>query len=357
TDVLQELIERYDNWRLSLGDVTPSDYTQTILTESTEDDYMSTWNFSTIKRSLPTSSTVRGTDHARPASFSSESMVLSTSQHDDYQLPSDISDGDTIRSTIRLMDLQATTDENGNTALEATEHPDGTVRRIPLARASMVIPPDEAEDTYLVGKELALSVLLPALAKIKERDDAQVEQAIQKVEQGVLELERTHPELLFTVVAEIVAALQSSHPEIQERVGLPATAVEIHHPVTADAATMMTIIRGKTLKVRGDGTVKVIQKGETGVQTSLIINQKDLEDTIAYEAGIADAATSPEADASTLVDSESAGTTERDGATEADATEADADDATSEASGGFFMFNSPIVAYLYNRWYSKWTFT
>ncbi|KAI8049549.1 kinase-like domain-containing protein [Syncephalis plumigaleata] len=30
TDVLQDLIERYDNWRLSLGDVTPSDYTQTM---------------------------------------------------------------------------------------------------------------------------------------------------------------------------------------------------------------------------------------------------------------------------------------------------------------------------------------
>ncbi|RKP09185.1 kinase-like domain-containing protein [Thamnocephalis sphaerospora] len=30
TTSLQELIERYDNWRLSLGDMTPSDYTQTM---------------------------------------------------------------------------------------------------------------------------------------------------------------------------------------------------------------------------------------------------------------------------------------------------------------------------------------
>ncbi|KAI9595400.1 kinase-like domain-containing protein [Syncephalis fuscata] len=30
TDVLQDLIERYDNWRMSLGDMTPSDYTQTM---------------------------------------------------------------------------------------------------------------------------------------------------------------------------------------------------------------------------------------------------------------------------------------------------------------------------------------
>ncbi|KAI8049550.1 hypothetical protein BDF22DRAFT_185139 [Syncephalis plumigaleata] len=283
---------------------------------------MSTWNFSTIRRELPTSSTVRGADNIRPVSFSSESVVLSTSHTGDYHLPSEISESDTIRyrnstiakSTIRLMDLQATTDENGNTSLETTEYPDGTVRRIPLARASMVIPPDEAEDTYLVGKELALSVLLPALAKIKGKGDSQTDNAILNVEQGVLELERTHPELLLTAVTEIVAALQSTHPEIQERVGLPATAVEIHHPVTADAATMMTIIRGNTLKLRGDGTVKVVQKGETGVQTSIIISQKDLEDSIAYEAGItADAAnpTEAEADASTLVDSEPTNATRR----------------------------------------------
>ncbi|KAI9595399.1 hypothetical protein BDF19DRAFT_69623 [Syncephalis fuscata] len=118
------------------------------LTESTE-DFMSTWNFSTIRRELPTSSTVRGNDmNMRPASFSSESVVLSTSQNG-YHLPSDISETDTIRyrhsmlakSTIRLTDLQATTDKNGNMTLEATEYPDGTVRRIPLARASMVFHP------------------------------------------------------------------------------------------------------------------------------------------------------------------------------------------------------------------------
>jgi hypothetical protein len=63
------------------------------------------------------------------------------------------------------MDLQALTGDDGSTTLQVKQYPDGTVRQIPLARASMAIPPDEAEDAYLVGKELALSVLLPALAK------------------------------------------------------------------------------------------------------------------------------------------------------------------------------------------------
>jgi hypothetical protein len=58
---------------------------------------MSTWNFSTIRRELPTSSTVRGVDNIRPASFSSESVVLSTSHNGDCHLPSEISESDTIR--------------------------------------------------------------------------------------------------------------------------------------------------------------------------------------------------------------------------------------------------------------------
>jgi hypothetical protein len=176
---------------------------------------------------------------------------------------------------------------------------------------------------------------------------------VAKVEQGVLELERIHPELVLTAVTEIVSALQSSHPEIQERVGLPATAIEIHHPATADAATTMTVIRRHSVAV-GDDVEVVRRQREEGVQTDTIRLEEAIEEAIGDNSfdntRAYDAEETTEKDASKPTDDNEQSDQKRDATTDADA----ANKATEEKAG--FIFRSPIVAYLYNRWYSKWTF-
>ncbi|CAG8601376.1 8233_t:CDS:2, partial [Racocetra persica] len=200
TTQLQELIERYSNWKSNGGEraESASQKTKTI----NYDTSSIIWDFGTIRK-VHQDGTIR-LDH----------MTLKELR----RLERSSSRGNAEVNALGITEAQteqATTNNNSNGTTNSINIMNGepfSIADASLSRFSRNISIVEpVTEEGVVGRQLVNDIILPSVAKIKSNDlRANEIEALSIFENSVEELDRVNPDLVLTTLVEILTRLKTN---------------------------------------------------------------------------------------------------------------------------------------------------
>ncbi|KAF9947612.1 hypothetical protein BGZ72_010425 [Mortierella alpina] len=206
---LQELVERYDIWKLAAHQRAASSLTKTFSTFNTNDDDLP-WDFGTVR--IPGLASAASTVRRAPAM----STFRSTIQDDDElgQLGSGM---DTVRRAP------------GEVAVE-----DGfeTIKAPPAAKKVVNEDTFKGSPQALAGRQLTKAALLPVLRTLKSGEhSAQDLEALSVLEHGISDLNDINPSLLLAFFTQALTQIKGDTDLMQqmEAHGGPAVSDVIGH--------------------------------------------------------------------------------------------------------------------------------
>ncbi|CAG8452140.1 3766_t:CDS:10 [Cetraspora pellucida] len=224
TTLLQELIERYSNWKSS-GRERAESTSQKTTGAVNYDTSSIIWDFGTIRK-VHQDGTIR-LDHMtfKEMRRLERSSSASVSNNATVKL-SDFPRGNVEVNALGIAEAQveqATTNNNSNGTtnsinmmneeLDTIRAPrpfsitDASLSR--LSRNISIVDPVTEEG--VVGRQLVNDIILPSVAKIKSNDlRANEIEAMSIFEKGVEELDRVNPDLVLTTLVEILSRLKTN---------------------------------------------------------------------------------------------------------------------------------------------------
>ncbi|KAF9576274.1 hypothetical protein EC968_009836 [Mortierella alpina] len=208
---LQELVERYDIWKLAAHQRAASSLTKTFSTFNTNDDDLP-WDFGTVRipglasaastvRRAPAMSTVRST---KPAQGHGSIVDLAALQNQDGDELDQLGSGmDTVRQR-----------GPGEVAIE-----DGfeTIKAPPAAKKVVNEDTFKGSPQALAGRQLTKAALLPVLKTLKSGEhSAQDLEALSVLEHGISDLNDINPSLLLAFFTQALTQIKSDTDLMQQ---------------------------------------------------------------------------------------------------------------------------------------------
>ncbi|KAF9912580.1 hypothetical protein EC991_010005 [Linnemannia zychae] len=208
---LQELVERYDVWKLAAHQRAASSLTKTFSTFNTNDEDLP-WDFgtvripglssgtSTVRRALPINSTIKA---SKPAYEHGSIVNLANLKIENESIvPSESDSGmDTIKGK------PAPGPGPGDIAIE-----DGfeTIKAPPPAKKAVSEETFEGSPQAQAGRQLTKTALLPVLRTLKSGEhSAEDLEALSVLEHGIADLNDTNPSLLLAFFTQALTQIKN----------------------------------------------------------------------------------------------------------------------------------------------------
>ncbi|KAF0379195.1 Pkinase-domain-containing protein [Gigaspora margarita] len=222
TTQLQELIERYSNWKTRGGEKAESTVQRTSVNYDTSSIV---WDFGTIRK-VHQDGTVR-LDHMavkemrrseRNSSVSSNNVAtikLSNLPPGNVDINAlGITEAQIEQTTVNNANNGTTNSINMNEELDTIRapRPFSSINDSFPSRFSRVISTvDPVTEEGAAGRQLVNDVILPSIAKIKSNElRANEIEALSLFEKGVEELDRVNPDLILTTLVEVLSRLKTN---------------------------------------------------------------------------------------------------------------------------------------------------
>ncbi|CAG8521504.1 19544_t:CDS:10 [Cetraspora pellucida] len=216
TTLLQELIERYSNWKSS-GRERAESTSQKTTGAINYDTSSIIWDFGTIRK-VHQDGTIR-LDHMTFKEMRRLECSSSASASNNATVKlSDFPRGNVEVNALGITEVQveqATTNNNSNGTTNSINMMNGepfSITDASLSRLSRNISiVDPVTEEGVVGRQLVNDIILPSVAKIKSNDlRANEIEAMSIFEKGVEELDRVNPDLVLTTLVEILSRLKTN---------------------------------------------------------------------------------------------------------------------------------------------------
>ncbi|KAG0304825.1 hypothetical protein BGZ98_004970 [Dissophora globulifera] len=186
---LQELVERYDIWKLAAHQRAASSLTKTFSTFNTNDDDLP-WDFGTIR--IPGLASAASTVRRTPAGFSTVRGPI---------------DGENLELSGSSSTLAIDKPGPGDMTIE-----DGfeTIKPTPAAKKAVSEDLFEGSPQAQAGRQLSKVALLPVLRNLKGGEhSAEDLEALSVLEHGIADLNDINPSLLLAFFTQALAQIKS----------------------------------------------------------------------------------------------------------------------------------------------------
>ncbi|KAG0280932.1 hypothetical protein BGZ96_001367, partial [Linnemannia gamsii] len=273
---LQELVERYDVWKLAAHQRAASSLTKTFSTFNTNDDDLP-WDFgtvripglssaaSTVRRALPTNSTIRG---LKPAYDHGSIVDLANLKVENESIVPTASDPD--MGTIRRHPGPGP--GPGDMTIE-----DGfeTIKAAPPAKKAVSEETFEGSPQAQAGRQLAKVALLPVISTLKSGEhSAEDLEALSVLEHGIADLNDINPSLLLAFFTQALTQIKNDPALVKQIESHGKTAVSDVIGVLGSSDVIVT----ESETASSSSTVGSDSTGTTAVETETATT-KETEET------------------------------------------------------------------------------
>ncbi|KAG0224394.1 hypothetical protein BGW42_005104 [Actinomortierella wolfii] len=210
---LQELVERYDVWKLQAHQRAASSLTRTFSSFNTDRDDQP-WDFGTVRQAGQYS--IASTVRRAPPSVSSTVRRMPTY---DTVKPVDLSKLKIEENALQHPAAGTVKESTNSSSTDVPTSDDGyeTVKAVPRPKSEVSENTFKGNPTAVAGRKLAELAMLPVLKTLKSGEhSAQDLEAISVLEHGLSDLNQISPALLMAFFTQTLVEIKGS-PELMEQ--------------------------------------------------------------------------------------------------------------------------------------------